>query len=565
MTQQPVLRQRSGPACATLVLLGIAASAAGADTFNAATGHLTIPTLTIGNATYSNVIVTIGTLLEPPAGTVPAFPADSYFPGSNELTVQTVGVVGGQTYDNVVVTVAALDSVGNAAGVDTYHNGILTLPEVQAGSAIYTNVTLAVGAAAVAGVAGGMPKTFRDQYSAGQLLIPAVQVGSTVYTNVTVNIVPANIVSAGPIRPPETPLFSFGTYYPDGGTPNSGLAEGSDGNFYGTTAGGGSFDAGTVFCITPSGKETLVHQFATGTVNDGASPLGGIVAGRDGNFYGATQFGGTNGLGTVFQADASGTVRIVYSFGAVNGDAVEPIGTVIRGKDGNIYGTTKVGGAHGLGTLFQVTPAGAERVVYSFGANAADAAQPTDGVIQGSDGNFYGITHQGGQNGTGAVFGVSPDGAETVLYSADRSSVTNGITLLSTLVDGNDGYLYVDDYGGGAHGGGAFLRLGKTGGVTVLYSFGGTAGDGARPTGSLIRASDGNFYGTTQSGGAYSSGTVFRITPTGQETVVYSFGAAMGDGNTPSSLIQGSDGNIYGTTTSGGTQGIGTFFMLPRP
>ena len=137
MTLPLVLRQRSGPVCATLALLGVAASAAGADTFNAATGHLTIPTLTIGNATYSNVIVTIGTLLEPPAGTVPAFPADSYFPGSNELTVQTVGVVGGQTYDNVVVTVAALDSVGNAAGVDTYHDGILTLPEVQAGSDIY--------------------------------------------------------------------------------------------------------------------------------------------------------------------------------------------------------------------------------------------------------------------------------------------------------------------------------------------------------------------------------------------------------------------------------------------
>ena len=551
--------------CATLALLGIGASASGADTFNGASGRLTIPTLTIGNATYSNVVVTVGTILEPPAGTVPAFPADFYFPGSNELTVQTVGIPGGQTYNNVVVSVAALDSVGGATGVDRYDNGLLTIPEVEAGGTVYTNVSLAVSVAAVAGVAGGMPQAFRDQYSNGQLFIPAVTVGSTVYTNVTVNAGPANIVARGPILAAGTPLFSFGTYYPDGAQPNSGLAEGPDGNFYGTTAGGGMSDEGTVFILTPSGKETLLHQFTSGSVTDGSSPLGGVVAGRDGTFYGATQFGGTVGLGTIFRIDASGTVHIVYSFGAVNNDAVEPLGTVIRGKDGNIYGTTKVGGAHGLGTLFQVTPGGAERVVYSFGATATDAAQPTDGAIQGSDGNFYGITHQGGQNGTGAVFRVSPDGVGSVLYSTDRTFVTNGNTLLSTLIDGNDGYLYVDDYAGGAHGGGAFLRLDKTGGMTVLYSFGATAGDGTRPTGGLIRASDGNFYGTTQSGGAYLGGTVFRITPTGQETVVYSFGGVIGDGNTPSGLVQGSDGNLYGTTTSGGAQGVGSFFTIPRP
>jgi uncharacterized repeat protein (TIGR03803 family) len=548
-----------------LALLGFAASASGVDTFSAASGHLTIPTLTIGSATYSDVIVTVGNILEPPAGTVPAFPGDFYYPGSNELSVQTVGVVGGATYDNVIVTVSALDSVGGAAGVDTYDNGILTIPEVQAGSAIYTSVSLAVGVAAVAGVAGGMPKTFRDQYSGGQLFIPAVRAGSTVYTNVTVNVGPANIVATGPILPAETPLFSFGGYYPDGGTPNSGLAEGPDGNYYGTTAGGGSFDAGTVFCMTPDGQETLIHQFATGSVTDGSSPLGGIVAGRDGTFFGATQFGGTSGLGTVFQVDAGGALHIVYSFGAVSGDAVEPIGTLIRGTDGNLYGTTKVGGTQGLGTLFQVTPAGGEHVVYSFGANATDAAQPTDGVIQGRDGNFYGITHQGGQNGTGAVFRVTPGGTETVLYSADSATVTNGATLLSSLVEGTDGYLYVDDYGGGAHGSGAFLRIDKAGGQAVLYSFGGTAGDGAKPTGSLIQASDGNFYGTTQSGGAYAGGTVFQITPSGRETVVYSFGGAMNDGNTPSGLIQGSDGNVYGTTISGGAHGIGTFFRLPLP
>ncbi len=546
-------------------MLCIGASASGADTFDGASRRLTIPTLTIGNATYSNVVVTVGTILEPPAGTVPAFPADFYFPGSNELSVQTVALPGGQTYDNVVVTVAALDAIGGATGVDSYGNGLLTIPEVEAGGTVYTHVSLAVSVAAVSGVAGGMPKAFRDQYSNGQLFIPAVTVGSTVYTNVTVNAGPANIVSRGPALLPETAIFSFGVYYPDGGTPNSGLAEGPDGNFYGTTEVGGSADAGIVYRVTPTGKETLLHSFSTGTVADGSAPLGGIVAGSDGNFYGTTQFGGTNDFGTLFQIDANGNERLVYSFGTTPSDATEPSGALIRGRDGNFYGTTRVGGTYGQGTVFQVTASGTERVVYSFGATATDAVQPTGGVIQGSDGNFYGITHQGGQHGTGAVFRVSADGVESVLYSADSTFVTNGNTLLSTLVDGNDGYLYVDDYGGGAHGGGAFFRLDKTGGVSVLYSFGAADGDGIRPTGGLIRASDGNFYGTTQSGGAYQGGTVFRITPTGQESVVYSFGGVTGDGNTPSGLVQGSDGNLYGTTTSGGTQGIGTFFTIPRP
>jgi uncharacterized repeat protein (TIGR03803 family) len=199
----------------------------------------------------------------------------------------------------------------------------------------------------------------------------------------------------------------------------------------------------------------------------------------------------------------------LHTFAKTGTDGQTPYAGVIQGNDGNLYGTTYFGGGSGFGTVFKVTPSGTETVLYSF-AGGSDGEHPYAGVIQGSDGNFYGTTYQGGANGYGTVFKITPSGTET-----------------------------------------------------VLYSFAGGSSDGANPEAGLTQGSDGNFYGNTYLGGAGNLGTVFEITPSGTETVLHAFAGGSSDGANPSAnLIQSSDGNLYGSTGAGGTSGDGTFFKV---
>jgi uncharacterized repeat protein (TIGR03803 family) len=235
------------------------------------------------------------------------------------------------------------------------------------------------------------------------------------------------------------------------------LIQGSDGYFYGTTGANGTSDDGTVFKITPSGTETVLHAFPkTGT--DGEIPYAGLIQGRDGNFYGTTYFGGANGLGTVFRVTPSGTETVLYSF-AGGSDGEHPYAGVIQGSDGNFYGTTYQGGTSGYGTVFKLTPSGTETVLYSFAGSSSDGANPEAGLIQGSDGNFYGNTYLGGASNLGTVFQLTPSGTET-----------------------------------------------------VLRAFAGGSSDGANPSANLIQSSDGNLYGSTGAGGTSGHGTFFKVT-----------------------------------------------------
>lgn len=314
-----------------------------------------------------------------------------------------------------------------------------------------------------------------------------------------------------------TVLYTFGTV---GGTsdaydPHDGLIQGADGNFYGTTFHGGANSVGTVFKITPSGVETVLHSF--GASGDGTFPAGGLVQGTDGNFYGTTSGGGVNSLGTVFKVTPSGVETVLHSFGAST-DGDTPYARLTRGTDGNFYGTTFLGGATGDGTVFKITPAGVETILHSFGATSTDATKPTSGVIQATDGNFYGTTSTGGTPvclpgcpGLGTVFKVTPLGSEEVLYSFDNS------------------------------------------------------GNGSQPHPGLIQGADGNFYGTTVIGGANNNGTVFKITTGGVKSVLYSFGASSTDAKGPdSALVQGTDGNLYGVTSlgGGGANNYGAFYRI---
>ncbi len=372
----------------------------------------------------------------------------------------------------------------------------------------------------------------------------------------------------------DSVLYSFaGT--PDGSSPVTGLIQGTDGNFYGTTSAGGTSNNGTVFVVTPGGTETVLYSFAGG--RDGANPQAGLILGSDGNFYGTTASGGTANLGTVFKITSGGTETVLHAFTAHGTDGASPFGGLIE-VGGNFYGTTAFGGTTNDGTVFMITPGGTETVLYSF-PTTGDGRVPAGNLILGSDGNFYGITVFGGLSGgggalgDGTVFKITPSGMEAVVYSFG-SSASDGVNPQAGLILGSDGNFYGTASVGGTNGDGTVFKVTPSGTETVLYSFGSSATDGQVPFAPLIQGSDGNFYGTTATGGSGGSsstcgsvgncmyGTVFKITPGGTETILYNFTNGNDGGAPEAPLIIGNNGSLFGTTSAGGTGGNGTVFEL---
>jgi uncharacterized repeat protein (TIGR03803 family) len=414
---------------------------------------------------------------------------------------------------------------------------------------ITTSVTWASATTSVAAISNA---------NNSQGLASALQVGSSSITasQGSVQSAPVTLTVTGQV---ESVLHSFGSGN-DGQTPEDGLIQATDGNFYGTTSYGGVYSDGTVFKITPAGVETLLYSFGS-SASDGAHPWGALIQGTDGNFYGTTVSGGTHSnAGTVFKITPAGSETVLWSFGGGT-DGTHPYAGLLQGVDGNFYGTTLTGGANTVGTVFKITPAGVETVLWSFGSGT-DGTNPEAGLILASDGNFYGTTQNGGVNSAGTVFKITPAGAETVLYSFASSG--DGTNPYAALVQGADGNFYGTTQNGGADSVGTVYTVTPAGAETLLYSFGGVAGDGSNPYDSLIQAADGNFYGTTNLGGANNVGVIFKITPGGVETVVYSFGSnGAYDGGYPyGGLIQGTDGNFYATTSAGGQSSFGSVFKF---
>ncbi|HTS17632.1 MAG TPA: choice-of-anchor tandem repeat GloVer-containing protein [Verrucomicrobiae bacterium] len=382
----------------------------------------------------------------------------------------------------------------------------------------------------------------------------------------------------------ETVLHSF-TGSPDGFDPVSGLVQGSDSNFYGTTRLGGTSDSGTVFRVGSDGTYTNLHSF--GPSPDGTAPWAGLVQGTDSNFYGTTISGGAgtndvaHGVGTVFRISPSGTYTSLYSFGTYHLDAGSPYGALVQGTNGNFYGTTGAGGTNLNGTVFEITPDGVETILYSFAGPPHDGAQPQAGLVLGSDGNFYGTTYFGGSStncggpGCGTVFRISPDGSYSNLYSFGGYP-NDGSWPRAALVEGSDGNFYGTTWAGGSGGAcefgcGTVFQITPEGIETDLHSFHENP-DGADLAGALVQGSDSNFYGTTFGGGP-GYGNVFRISPSGAFTNLYAIpyvvGLGAADGIGPEAgLVLGSDGDFYGTAAGGGTSancgagGCGVVFKL---
>ncbi len=380
---------------------------------------------------------------------------------------------------------------------------------------------------------------------------------------------------------PLATLHSFsGT---DGSQPDAALIRARDGNLYGTTfSGGASLYYGTVFRISPSGALTTLYSFcAQSGCPDGAGPSAGLVQASNGDLYGTTSSGGANGsYGTVFKITPSGALTTLYSFcsqGYPCTDGWDPMAALAESASGNLYGTTFLGGANsgganGGGTVFQITPSGALTTLYTFCSPALphcpNGANPNTGLIQGNDGSLYGPTLWGGNRGEGTIFKITPGGSLTKLYSfcPQGSHCASGRSPSAALVQASDGNLYGTTPFGGANNNGTIFKITPSGALTTLYRFCSLSGcpDGARPYASLVRASDGSLYGTTYYGGMNGGGTIFKITPGGALTTLYSFCSmsACADGQYPYAGLIQVGGNLYGTTSFGGSSNNGTVFRL---
>ena len=383
------------------------------------------------------------------------------------------------------------------------------------------------------------------------------------------------MVSAGLQAQTFTTLFNFDGAH--GAQPYlMSLVQGGDGALYGTTQFGGAHNSGTLFRITPTGSSTALYSFcAKSQCLDGQQPEAGLLLGPGKVVYGSTAQGGRGtcglylGCGTLFRFSANGTLMDRSFLGA---DGAIPAAALLRGTDGNLYGTTSAGGSDsscdaGCGTIFKVTPNGTLTTLHSF-TYAVDGALPYSALIQGSDGSFYGTTSGGGPGGfgLGTIFKITLTGAFTTLYTFDSA---HGGTPFGSLVEGVDGNFYGTTYSGGIHDCfnpcGTVFQITPAGSLTVLHKF--ILSDGGAPSAGLILATDGNFYGTTTIGGditcnaPYGCGTIFEMSPGGTLTTLHSFSGS--DGSYPTGgLLQAADRNLYGTTFEGGSKGLGTVFKL---
>jgi uncharacterized repeat protein (TIGR03803 family) len=381
----------------------------------------------------------------------------------------------------------------------------------------------------------------------------------------------------------EKVLHSFNPNDNDGLNPYAGLIFDRSGNLYGTTEYGGAQGYGIVFELTRGADgnwtEKVLHSF--GKAQDGAIPLAGVVFGANGHLYGTTYAGGSEGAGAVFEltpsAKGTWTEKVLHSFGE-NQDGVFPEAGLIFDENGNLYGTTTLGGTYNDGTVFELTRSAdgnwTEKVLHSFTPNGHDALYPEATLIFDGIGNLYGTTYGGGTYGNGTVFELTSGASEPrtvrVLHSF-KFNGKDGFVPEAGLIFDPTGNLYGTTTEGGTYDNGTVFELtpntNQTWTEKVLHSFDHNIPGGAIPLSGLAFDDIGNLYGTAYVGGAYGFGTAFELTPNADgnwtEKVLHSFNPGVHDGLSPSAgLILDASGHLYGTTLVGGTYGDGTVFEV---
>ena len=334
--------------------------------------------------------------------------------------------------------------------------------------------------------------------------------------------------------------------------PPSLMTQGPDGNLYGTTDSGGANSRGGIFVVTPSGSETQIHDF---TSPDGAHCNLGLTLGNDGSFYGACFDGGTNNEGELYKVTAGGVLTPLYSFTDLAGDGAEPNAPPIQAADGNFYGTTVAGGAHGDGTIYKMTPSGSVTIIHSF-LYPPEGGSPGSALVQGSDGNFYGTTEEGG-----GVFQVTTAGKLTVIHAL---SVSEGELPLGALIQGSDGNFYGTSSLGGSAGDGTIFKVSSAEKFTVLHNFDPTVDGQGDPWAGLLQTSGGNYYGVSFRSGKPAQnqyGGIYTLTSKGVYSSLYLFDGTVG-ANPASAIIQHTNGLLYGNAQNEGGFNVGTIYSL---
>jgi uncharacterized repeat protein (TIGR03803 family) len=309
----------------------------------------------------------------------------------------------------------------------------------------------------------------------------------------------------------EKVLYNFNGSDGDGDVPDSMSFRDAAGDLFGTTFQGGAYSYGTVFKLDTQGRETVLYSFCPKTpCTDGTFP-GGMTPSKNGTLYGITYAGGNyscaiTGCGTVFKINRDGDLTLLHAFGGADGQA--PNAGLVLDASNDAYGTTQYGGVYGRGAVFKVTSAGNEIVEYSFGGGA-DGAYPDGGLVRDAEGNFYGTANQGGAYNYGTIFKITALGQFTVLYSFPGG--LSGANPYADLNLDQQGNIFGATDAGGGHNFGVVFRLDPSGNETVFHSFAEEA-DGVHPSGLIIDAS-GNLYGTTYQGGKHNHGSVFKVVP----------------------------------------------------
>jgi uncharacterized repeat protein (TIGR03803 family) len=354
-------------------------------------------------------------------------------------------------------------------------------------------------------------------------------------------------------------MFVFKTNH-NGIIPAGGVL-GVSGTLYGATNFGGDANkecypghgCGTVFSISTPGSESVLYRFAAG--KDAARPYAGLID-VSGTLYGTTQIGGksdkASNKGTVYAITPSGSETVLHAFDGKDGN--DPRAS-LTSLNGTLYGTTYYGGSTETGTVFSITTSGAEHVLHSF-TGGTDGALPLASLTAYNN-ILYGTTSSGGTNNAGTVFAISPGGSNyTVLYSFTGGA--DGAFPFAGLAELN-GTLYGTTQQGGAHKTGTVFAITTSGSESVIHSFGGPK-DGTKPYAGLTVV-NGQLYGTTGYGGPGKQGTLFSITPSGSETVLHPFARGTG-GRVPYASLNAVGGALYGTTLWGGRlpAGVGTIF-----
>jgi uncharacterized repeat protein (TIGR03803 family) len=378
----------------------------------------------------------------------------------------------------------------------------------------------------------------------------------TLLAGLALNVIVAQPASAQT----ESVLYNFCqmTNCSDGLEPTGNIVRDSKGNTYGTTLAGGQFGQGVLYSVSPSGVETVLHNFGSSTY-DGQVPTG-LVSDSDGNLYGTTQAGGSHvsgssSFGTVFKMTPAGVYSILYNFYATDTDGWLPRSAPAIDVKGNLYGATEYGGKYGSGTIFKLTPLGRETILHSFDNNGVDGYLPFTGLTLDQKGNVWGSTTYGGKRGDGIIFEVSASGVYTIRLNF--ASVPTGVGYPESTI--------TLDAAGNLYGTGTSYDVAWFGGVykishgsgeiwteDVLTAF--SSSTGSFPEAGITFDSAGNLYGTAFEGGTLGFGTVFELTPAGELISLFNFDGTHGSGP-DNNLVLDSAGNLYGTTPYGGTGG----------